>query len=276
MGSRNHITGARLSAVVLLTAALTGACGSSGTIHAGTRPPLAPTWANTATPGSPAASPGGPGTTASASPARPSAAAANPTTTTTSAAPVRSDADTVLALSVPVEKINSSWVAQLLPGGDATTTDTLDLCGASYASEAKRTARRQMQYGPDTDNLPVSNEVVTYRDNGAAEAVAELKDAVAHCPTGLVQEKDPHGGRAVYHVSKLIGTSPKWLPGTVSLVVVIDHEDGTSFTFAEVVQSRGNVLSIVYGPLDGQALSAETFKAADTAASLLSTEPQTA
>jgi hypothetical protein len=266
VGSRNHMTGSQLSAVLALTVALAGACGSSGTIHTGTRPPLAPTSAKSATPQAPAASP----TSTAAAPTPP------PSTPATSAAPIRSDADTVLALSVPVEKINPSWMAQLLPGGDATTTDTLDLCGASYASEAKRTARRQMQYGPDSDDLPVSNEVVTYRDNGAAEAVSELKNAVAHCPTGLVQEKDPHGGRAVYHVSKLIGTSPKWLPGTVSLVVVIDHEDGTSFTFAEVVQSRGNVLSIVYGPLGGQVLSAETFKAADAAAGLLSTTSQAA
>jgi hypothetical protein len=164
-------------------------------------------------------------------------------------------------------------VGQLLPGGDATTTSTLDLCGASYASESKRTARRQMQYGPDTDNLPVSHEVVTYRDGGAAEAMRELQDAIAHCPTTLVQEKNLHGGRAIYHVAKLIVTSPKWLPGSVSIVVTLHHEDGTDFTYAEIVQPRGDVLSIVYGPLAGQVASAETMTAANIAADLLTTAP---
>jgi hypothetical protein len=164
--------------------------------------------------------------------------------------------------------VNPAWVAKLLPGGDATTTNTLDLCGASYPSEAKRTARRQMQYGPSADDLPVSNEVVTYRDGGAAQAVAEVRNAVAHCPTAQVQEKDLHGGMATYHVSNMIVTSPKWLPGTVALVAKIDHDDGTSATIAEIIQSRGNVVSIVYGVLDGQVASTETMNAANTVSDL--------
>jgi hypothetical protein len=167
-------------------------------------------------------------------------------------------------------------VSQLLPGGDSTTTNTLDLCGASYASESKRTARRQMQYGPSSDDFRVSNEVVTYRDGGTADALREVQDAIAHCPSTLVQEKDLHGGRAIYHVSKLLVTSPKWLPGTIAVLVRIDHEDGSSFTDVEVIQSRGNVISIIYGPLDGQVASSETMKAANAVADLLSTAPLTA
>jgi hypothetical protein len=220
-----------------------------------------------------ASTPGATRSGASATPtASPTAPAATPPT---SAAPVRSDADTVLALTVPVERISSGWLAKLTPGGDTVSVSTLDLCGVDYPSEAKRTARRQMVYGASSDDMPVSTEVVTYRDGGAAQAMTELQSAIDHCPGGLVQEKDLHGGMAKYHVSKMLVTSAKWLPGTIAVVVTIDHpDDGTSYTDGEIVQIRGNVLSIVYGPLDGQTISAETMTTANVAAELLGAVPQ--
>jgi hypothetical protein len=185
-----------------------------------------------------------------------------------------SDQDLVQALVIPPEKLNPDWSMKLTDGGDGLSVNTLDLCGAPYPSDALRTARRQVQYGPDTDDMGVSNEIVTYRPGGAAQALKEVQQAVATCPGGKVQEKDMHGGMAIYHVQKLLITGPKWLPGTQAYYVEIDHLDGSTTTECEIFQSRANVVDIVYGAMDGQQVSSETLTLANEAAAALSVTSQ--
>jgi hypothetical protein len=185
-----------------------------------------------------------------------------------------SDKDLVQALVVAPEKLDSSWTMQLSEGGDGLRVNTLDLCGAPYPSDALRTARRQVEYGPDSDDMTISNEIVTYRPGGAAQALKEVQQAVATCPGGEVQEKDLHGGMAVYHVQKLLVTGPKWLPGTQAYYVEIDHDDGSTFTECEILQSRANVVDIVYGSMDGQEVSSETMALANAVAAALSVSSQ--
>lgn len=215
-----------------------------------------------------------------------SAAKPTPTTPSPSATPTPtpapptalrpgvSDQDLVQALVVPPQKLDSSWSMRLTDGGDGLRVNTLDICGAEYPSDALRTARRQVQYGPDTDDMGVSNEIVTYRPGGAAQALKEVQQAVATCPGDKVQEKDMHGGMAIYHVQKLLVTGPKWLPGTLAYYVEIDHLDGTTTTECEIFQSRANVVDIVYGAMDGQQVSSQTMALANAVAAALSVTSQ--
>jgi len=62
-------------------------------------------------------------------------------------------------------------------------TVTLDLCGRKgYASEKLRTTRLQVNYAARGNVLGLSNEVVTYRPGGAAQAMREVTHHALNCP----------------------------------------------------------------------------------------------
>lgn len=267
------MTRARTLAVVGVVAMAAGfgvaGCSSSGSLdvrrlHAATpatpssggTAPSHPTQAQAQTP-----TPG----TSSATPAQPTATVLRPGV---------SDSDLVKALVISPEKLDSDWSMALADSGDTLHVNTLDLCGAAYPSDALRTARRQVQYGSDSDDMQVSNEIVTYKSGGAAQALKEVQQAVASCPGGKVQEKDYHGGMAIYHVQKLLVTGSKWLPGTQAYYVEIDHLDGSTTTECEIFQSRANVVDIVYGAMDGQQVSSQTMRLANAVADVLSVSSQ--
>jgi len=60
---------------------------------------------------------------------------------------------------------------------------TLDLCNGTYASEALRTARRQVDLDDQAGNTVLSTEAVLYTSPAAtAQAFSELKARAANCP----------------------------------------------------------------------------------------------
>ena len=199
--------------VVAMTAGFAVAgCSSSGSLNA--------SQLHAATPATPAPpSSGGPAPSAptQAQPQTPAPGTSSEPPTPPEATVLRpgvSDSDLVKTLVISPEKLDSDWSMALADSGDTLHVNTLDLCGAAYPSDALRTARRQVQYGSSSDDMQVSNEIVTYKPGGAAQALKEVQQAVASCPGGKVQEKDYHGGMAIYHVQKLLVTGSKWLPGT--------------------------------------------------------------
>jgi len=63
-------------------------------------------------------------------------------------------------------------------------TRTLDLCGTkNYFSEVLRTSRLQVNYLKKKSNLGISNEVVTYKSGGAAQAMREVTQHATTCPS---------------------------------------------------------------------------------------------
>jgi hypothetical protein len=123
---------------------------------------------------------------------------------------------------------------------------TLDLCGASYASETMRTGRLQVRYTHPGKSVAVSNEVVTYAGTGAQQAIAEVAAVAKACArkpvvlsSGTVTE--------TYKVAPL--TDPKLPAGSVVVKLQITATDGkkkVSQTGVAVYQVRGNTLSGVY------------------------------
>jgi hypothetical protein len=76
----------------------------------------------------------------------------------------------------------------LVAGGDSVSgAPTLDLCNATFPSEAQRTARRQVALFDALQDGVFSTEAVLYgKGRAAAQAFTELRAAAATCPTGPV------------------------------------------------------------------------------------------
>jgi hypothetical protein len=76
-------------------------------------------------------------------------------------------------------------VVGLISGGDQVAGQTtLDLCNGTFASEALRTARRQVAVADDQGSVSFSTEAVLYQNpDAAAQAFAELKATAAKCPS---------------------------------------------------------------------------------------------
>lgn len=130
--------------------------------------------------------------------------------------------------------------------GHGTAQRTLDLCGTSnYPSESLRIDRLQVDYLKRNAKLALSNEVVTYKSGGAAEAMKEVAKHAATCPNRPIAFE---GQPPLTYTIKRIADS-KLLPGAVALRVDVSGKvNGKKFsaiTFA-VYQRLGNTLSGVY------------------------------
>jgi len=134
-------------------------------------------------------------------------------------------------------------------------TRTLDLCGiTNYPSESLRLTRMQVNYGAIGNDLSLSNEVVTYKAGGAAQAMSELAQHADHCPKSPVAPGVQGLPPLRFTVTRL--ADAKLLPGAVAVRVRVTgtvsgkHVDQTSYA---VYQRFGNVLSGVYsnGPATG-------------------------
>jgi hypothetical protein len=134
-------------------------------------------------------------------------------------------------------------------------TRTLDLCGiTNYPSESLRLTRMQVNYGAIGNDLSLSNEVVTYKAGGAAQAMRELAEHADHCPKTPVAPGVQGLPPLRFTVTRLVDI--KLLPGYVAVRVRVTgtvggkHVDQTSYA---VYQRFGNVLSGVYsnGPATG-------------------------
>jgi hypothetical protein len=187
-------------------------------------------------------------------------------------------ASLVLRLAVPAQQLGAGWTSQTITDGDVVQGQvTLDLCGASFASEALRLARHQIMLAPagagsDTSS-DLSNEVVVYSGTGAQQAHDELVSAIATCPAGPVQGSVQGEGMLTYKVAPL-AADPRWLPGTVAESVTATASNGQSMSEVTIYQFRGDALSAIYGPsTNGKADATELAAAADAAGLLTSLVP---
>jgi hypothetical protein len=124
---------------------------------------------------------------------------------------------------------------------------TLDMCGFLFRSEELRTARLQVNYTKPREPVKVSNELVTYRLGGAALAMREVDEAVAHCPRTPVISTIAGVGPLTYRIARF--TASGLLPGAIALRV---HATGkvqghkTSTTVVAIYQTHADTLSGVY------------------------------
>ncbi len=177
--------------------------------------------------------------------------------TTPSEAPVDPDA-LVRPVEVRRADLPEGYGADQFQRGDEVEGQvSLDLCAATFPSEQLRTARHQVRYalegldpsGSDdlSDSAWVSTETVAYRPGGAEQAMQELRDAVASCPSGYVPS-------VIANVPDLRTTitpmrpAAGWQADHLAVVNTIEFRTGESLRLALVYQRRGDVLAMVYVP----------------------------
>ena len=145
-------------------------------------------------------------------------------------------------------QVGPGHAPQLFPNGTVVQGQvSLDLCGFTFRSEALRTARVQMAYLKPRAAVQVSNEVVTYRRDGARKALAELRQAVRSCPREAVSGPAAGVGPIRYRVTRI--RAMRLLPGALALEVRIVgriNARPVDLRATFVYQVRGSVLSAVY------------------------------
>ncbi|MGH2972199.1 MAG: hypothetical protein ACRDNM_03780 [Gaiellaceae bacterium] len=157
--------------------------------------------------------------------------------------------------------------------GKGTAQRTLDLCGTSnYASEKLRVDRLQVDYLKQNAVLALSNEVVTYKAGGAAEAMREVAQHAASCPNKpLAFEGQPP---LTYKITRI--KDSKLVHGAIALRIdvsgKISGKPVSAIRYA-IYQRVGNVLSGVYSysakGVSGTAQQAFVLHAAEASARAL-------
>jgi hypothetical protein len=154
----------------------------------------------------------------------------------------------VTQLVLKAAQVGTGYVQVRRSDGSGLTQVTLDLCGRSgYPSEVKRTARLQVDYLKSKANIGLSNEVVTYRPGGAAQAMREVIAHAANCPNHVITTGDPNVPKARFTITRL--HDAKLLKGALVVKVRVQATvggkkfDQTSYA---VYQRAGNVLSGTY------------------------------
>jgi hypothetical protein len=142
--------------------------------------------------------------------------------------------------------VGSGYVLLQRSDGKGTAQRTLDLCGTkNYASEALRTDRLQVDYLKQGAKLALSNEVVTYKADGAEQAMREVAQHANTCPNKPIAfEGQPP---LTYRITHIVDS--KLLKGYVALRIdvtgTIKGKHVSAIRFA-VYQRFGNLLSGVY------------------------------
>jgi hypothetical protein len=157
--------------------------------------------------------------------------------------------------------------------GKGTAQRTLDLCGTSnYASERLRVDRLQVDYLKQNARLALSNEVVTYKPGGAAQAMREVAQHAANCPRKPIAfEGQPP---LTYTITRI--SDSKLVRGAIALRIdvsgTIKGKHVSAIRFA-VYQRVGSVLSGVYSyavnGVSGAAQQAFVLHAAEASAKTL-------
>jgi hypothetical protein len=143
-------------------------------------------------------------------------------------------------------QVGAGYVLQQRPDGHGTAQRTLDLCGTkNYPSEQLRTSRLQVNYLSAKAKFAISNEVVTYKGDGAAQAMRELTQHATHCPTTpMAVEGQP---AATFRITRI--TDSKLLKGYIAVQIrttgTVNGKKVTVVNYA-IYQRVGNVLSGVY------------------------------
>ena len=124
---------------------------------------------------------------------------------------------------------------------------TLNLCGSGYASERFRTKRLQVNYASVEMPTAISNEVVTYRSGGAAQAMREVTRRAATCPNHPIDSGDKTLPKVTFRLTRV--SDPHLLKGYLAVRVdttgIIKGKQIAQTSYA-VYQRYGNVLSGIY------------------------------
>lgn len=169
-----------------------------------------------------------------------------------------------LVLQAPA--VGKGYVLVHRTDGKGTAQRTLDLCGTTnYSSESLRLNRLQVDYvkpigmlqgkvipGP----LLLSNEVVTYKGNGATEAMKEVAQHASGCPDKPIAfEGQPP---LTYKITRIV--DPKLLKGYLALRMDVSGtykgKKVSQVRFA-VYQRSGNILSGVYSYAEATVTAAQ-------------------
>jgi hypothetical protein len=157
--------------------------------------------------------------------------------------------------------VGAGYVLLQRTDGKGTAQRTLDLCGTkNYPSESLRSDRLQVDYLKQNSALGLSNEVVTYKDAGAAQALREVQRHAQTCPSKPIAfEGQPP---LVYHFTRV--KDSKLLQGYVALRIdisgTIKGKAVRAIRYA-VYQRFGNVLSGVYSYALAPGVSSATQQA---------------
>ena len=170
--------------------------------------------------------------------------------------------------------VGAGYILAPRTDGQGTAQRTLDLCGTQgYASEGLRVNRLQVDYVDQTSPLRLSNEVVSYKAGGAQEAMREVAQHAARCPSKPISfEGQPP---LTYKLTRL--RDSKLVGGYVALRMDVSGKVNGKLVrqirFA-VYQRVGNVLSGVYsydlsGVVSGEAQQQFVLHAAEASAKAL-------
>lgn len=142
-------------------------------------------------------------------------------------------------------QVGPKYVVVPFQGGQKLSQPTLDMCHMSFPSEKLRVARSQVVYQRGRNDPTVSNEVVSYKAGGAAQAMREIRAGAKRCPKGAVTS----GSASITTTITVLHPQAALLPGFIALAF---HESGTvegkpaSLDGSAVYQVKGNTLSGVY------------------------------
>src|SRR5438874_527402 len=133
----------------------------------------------------------------------------------------------------------------MVGGAGVTNTITLNLCGVTgYPSEGRRVTRLQVTYLKRKSMIGISNEVVTYRPGGAAQAMRGAIQHAATCPNHPIDTGQAGLPKLLVTITRI--HDGKLLKGALAVEVRVrgtvkgKKYDETSYA---VYQRRGDVLS---------------------------------
>jgi len=155
---------------------------------------------------------------------------------------------TVAKVVLLPSQVGKGYVLVTRSDGYGMKARTLDLCGTkNYPSETLRTSRLQVNYLKNKSKLGVSNEVVTYKTGGAAQAMREVTLHATTCPNHKIDPGENNLPPLLFTITRL--TDGHLLKGYLAVQIRVrgryqgKNIDETSYA---VYQRKGNVLSGVY------------------------------
>lgn len=155
----------------------------------------------------------------------------------------------VTQIVLKAAQVGNGYVLLHMSGGSSVkNTVTLNLCGRSgYPSERQRTTRLQVGYQKAKSPISLSNEVVTYRPGGAAQAMREVIEHADNCPNRAIVTGEPGLPPVRFTITRI--TDSKLLKGYLAVKVRARgtvHGKKVDQTSYAVYQRLGNVLSGTY------------------------------
>ncbi|HLY94591.1 MAG TPA: hypothetical protein VKP14_07070 [Gaiellaceae bacterium] len=155
---------------------------------------------------------------------------------------------TVAKVVLLPSQVGKGYVLVTRSDGYGMKTRTLDLCGTkNYPSESLRTSRLQVNYLKNKSKLGISNEVVTYKAGGAAQAMREVTQHATTCPNHEIDPGENKLPPLLFTIKRI--KDSHLLKGYLAVQIRVrgsyksQHIDETSYA---VYQRRGNLLSGVY------------------------------